>query len=438
MKLAGWGRYPVVETTRRDVTGAPDGVRILAESGELIARGNGRAYGDAAVGDAVANALPLDRFLSFDPAAGIMECEAGVLLADVIAFLDGKGWFPPVVPGTKFVSIGGMVAADVHGKNHHVAGSFGDFVESIELLRADGAAIRCSRAEHPDLFAATLGGMGLTGIVLSARFRLARVETGWIRQRTVVAAGLDGLMDAFEASRDATYAVAWIDCFAKGRALGRGLLYLGEHAAAVDLPPKLARRRASAARRWRVPMDFPAWWLNGASMRLFNAAIFANGRRQAGEAFIAAEKFFFPLDAILDWNRIYGRRGFCQHQCVLPLAASREGIRRLLERISASGRASFLSVLKLLGPGRGMLSFPMEGYTLALDFPVSDETLALMKDLDAIVAACGGRIYLAKDSRAAAETVQAGYAGLADFRRVRAAAGADGKFHSHLSRRLGL
>ncbi|HEU0070900.1 MAG TPA: FAD-binding oxidoreductase [Alphaproteobacteria bacterium] len=437
MKLSGWGRYPVVETTLREFGGPAAAAQILSQNDEMIARGNGRSYGDAALSDAlVASALPCDRLLAFDRANGVIACEAGVTLADLINFLAGSGWFPAVVPGTKFVTIGGMIAADVHGKNHHVAGSFGHFVDEIELMLADGAVLRCSREAHADLFTATLGGMGLTGIILSARFRLARVESEWIRQETLVMPDLDALMDGFEAARASTYAVAWIDSFATGDALGRGLLYLGEHAGQDNLPPRLAGRRPAKSRRRRVPFDFPSWWLNRLSMRAFNAAIYANGRRKAGTAFVALDKFFFPLDSILEWNRIYGRRGFCQYQCVLPLSASRDGMRRLLARIAASNASSFLSVLKLLGPGRGMLSFPMAGYTLALDFPRSDRTLALMDELDAITADCGGRVYLAKDARLSAAHLAAGYPELDAFRAARAAAGAAGKFHSRLSRRL--
>ncbi|HEV2264644.1 MAG TPA: FAD-binding oxidoreductase [Stellaceae bacterium] len=440
MMLTGWGRYPRADCRVIAARSPADVLAVVAAEPTLIARGNGRAYGDAALNPAATLDLRRDdRFMAFDAASGVLTVEAGVLLADILDCLMPHGWFPPVTPGTKFVTLGGMLAADVHGKNHHKAGTIGDHVESLDLALADGRVVRCSRDENASLFAATLGGMGLTGIILSARLKLQRIETAYVRQETLRARDLDQIMDLFEASRDWTYTVAWIDCLARGRDLGRALLYRGEHARSGELP---ARRRAAplavpVRRTRRMPVDFPAIMLNRWSVTAFNRLFYRASR--LGTAIVDYDRFFYPLDTIHEWNRMYGG-GFVQYQCVLPKVASRAGLSALLGRIAAAGAGSFLSVLKLLGPGRGMLSFPMEGYTLALDFPADPANLALLTELDAIVAAHGGRVYLAKDARIAAADFRRAYAGagLDEFAAVRNAVDPARKFASLQSRRLGL
>ncbi len=442
--LSGWGRYPRAETrlvAPRD-PGAVAGLH-RAFSG-FVARGNGRAYGDAAIGADTTLALRgLDRFVAFDPGTGLLEVEAGVLLSEIIDLFLPRGFFPFVVPGTRLVTVGGAVAADVHGKNHHVEGGFGQHVESLDLVLADGAEVTCSRGAHPELFAATVGGMGLTGTILRATIRLRRVETGWMRQRTVAAPDLDAAMAALEGAGSATYAVAWIDCLARGAGLGRSLVYCAEHATRADLdalgpgtPPMPPVRRSALA----VPFDMPGFTLNRVSVSAFNAVYYRRGQAAAGPDHLAAwQPYFFPLDGVGDWNRIYGPRGFVQHQCVLPKAASRAALGALLDRVSRLGSPSFLAVLKLLGPGSGLISFPMEGYTLALDLPASAQNLALLAELDDIVRTAGGRLYLAKDARQTRATFEAGYGDAADrFRSLRRETGAAHKIVSAQSRRLGL
>ncbi|MDE2228427.1 MAG: FAD-binding oxidoreductase [Alphaproteobacteria bacterium] len=439
MMLAGWGRYPraecrVVAPHERDEL-----IATLAAQNSLIARGNGRAYGDSALNPDLTLALRhRDRFIAFDDASGVLEAEAGVLLADILESLMPRGWFPPVTPGTKFVTLGGMLAADVHGKNHHKTGAIGDHVESLDLGLGDGSVVRCARDDNPALFAATLGGMGLTGVILSARLKLQPIETAYVREETLRARDLDETMALFEASRDWTYSVAWIDCLARGPALGRALLYRGEHARRDELSADKhgAPFAVPARRARRVPVDFPGCALNRWSVAVFNRIYYRHGR--PGTAIVDYDRFFYPLDAILEWNRIYGRRGFVQYQCVLPKDASRAGLTALLGRIARAGAGSFLSVLKLLGPGRGMLSFPMKGYTLALDFRADAASLALLSELDAIVAAHGGRIYLAKDARIAAADFRRGYGTLDEFATVRQAVDPGHKFASLQSLRLGL
>ena len=411
----------------------------VTASGKLIARGNGRSYGDPALNrDTTLILSHADRFLAFDPQGGRLEAEAGVMLADIIETFLPRGWFIPVTPGTKFVTLGGMIAADVHGKNHHKEGSIGDHIESLELMLADGRVVRCSPLQNPELVQATRGGMGLTGVILSAVLRMKKVESAYIRQETLRTSNLDETMAAFEQSLDWTYSVAWIDCFARGARLGRALLYRGEHARLDELPPDkrphpFAVTPNSAK---RVPFDFPGFALNRWSVKLFNAFYYAAG--SPGPDIVNYDRYFYPLDAILDWNRIYGASGLLQYQCVLPKATSREGMAAILERVARASSGSFLSVLKLLGPGSGMMSFPLEGYTIALDFPANAQSFALLDELDAMVAARGGRVYLAKDARMNAAMLRQGYAGFDAFEKVRQAVDPSGKFASLQSERLKL
>ena len=438
MLLSGWGRFPRVQCATSDARDTGDVRRAVAEGspGGLIARGAGRAYGDAALNPhRVLQLGRLDRMLAFDPATGVLEAEAGVLLRDVVATFAPRGWFPPVTPGTQFVTLGGMAACDVHGKNHHGAGSFGRHLLRLDLLLADGREVRCSPEDDADLFWATCGGMGLTGVILRVALRLLPIETGVIRQTTMAAPNLAAVMEAFEANRDATYTVAWIDCLSRGDRLGRSLLYLGEHARRDELAPGADPHPPRPKRPRRVPVDFPGFALNRFSVAAFNALYYARGR--PGTAFVDLQTYFYPLDGILEWNRIYGPGGFVQHQCVLPPQGAAEGLRALLTRISDRGAGSFLAVLKLLGEAApGPLSFPMPGWTLALDFPATAQNLSLLVELDAVVADHGGRTYLAKDARAGVSAL-AGY-DLARFRRVRDRVDPDRRFRSLQSERLGL
>jgi FAD/FMN-containing dehydrogenase len=440
VELSGWGRHPRSDCAVIEARGPEDVLAAIGGTETLIARGNGRSYGDPALNpDGTLSLLRSNRFVDFEPLSGMLTCEAGVLLEDVIDTLLPLGWFPPVTPGTKFVTIGGMIASNVHGKNHHLAGSFGDHVESIDLALADGRVVRCSGKENESLFAATCGGMGLTGVILRARFRLMPVETGFIRRETRRLRNLAEAMDAFEAARDWTYSVAWIDCLARGDALGRSLLFLGEHARAGELPAerRLAPLSIPKKHSRTVPVDVPGFAQNRWSIGAFNELYYRVAR--PGTDILDYDRFFYPLDGILEWRRLYGRAGLVQYQCVLPLAASRVGLTLLLKRIADAGLGSFLGVLKLFGhQNSGMLSFPMEGYTLALDFPARAKTLALFPILDAIVADHGGRLYLAKDAATSPPMIERFYPGLNQFRAVRKRVDPAGKFASLQSRRLGL
>lgn len=438
--LSGWGGFPRHEGQLRAPRDEAELRRRLAEGG-IIARGGGRAYGDSAVARGTTLEMRhFDRMISFDDPAGRLVAEAGVRLSEVIDTFLPRGWFPLVTPGTRFVTLGGMAAADVHGKNHHRDGGFGATVDWLDLMDATGEVRRCSRDEDPDLFAWTLGGMGLTGVILRLAFRLRRVETAWIRQTTLPAAGLDAAIDLFEAAAEATYSVAWIDCLGRGADLGRSLVMLGEHAAWTDLPRRRRWRPFDAGRRPRlsVPAALPGGLLNGVTVGAFNRLYHWAGTRKAGTRLVGWESYFYPLDALGGWNRIYGRRGFVQFQCVLPLDRSRAGLRALLEATSEAGEGSFLAVLKRLGPQAGGLSFPMPGYTLALDFPLRSGTLALLDRLDRIAIEHGGRFYLAKDARMSAQALRRSDARALDFLRMREESGLRAAFRSAQSERLDL
>ena len=431
--LAGWGRFPRVACETAEVREPRDVAARLSQGRSWIARGAGRAYGDAALNPrGVLRMGKANRFLAFDPITGELACEAGVLLADVLRVFGPSGWFPPVTPGTKFVTVGGMAACDVHGKNHHGAGSFGHALIWLDVMLADGSVQRARPGE--DLFGAMVGGMGLCGVILRLAFRLIPVESAHVRQETVAAPDLSAAMAAFEARRDATYSVAWIDCLATGRAQGRSLVHFGEHATAVDARGASSHR---PKRDRRIPIDFPSFALNPLSVRAFNEMYWRRGR--AGTSLVGYEPYFYPLDSILEWNRIYGAQGFVQHQCVLPPASAEPALRSMLDRIAARGAGSFLAVLKLMGdstPGCP-LSFPMPGWTLALDFKADAANFSLLTELDAIVADHGGRLYLAKDARAGASSLR-GYPDRDRFRALRERYDPHRRFRSVQSERLGL
>ena len=434
--VSGWGRFPVVDSeVLRPRSFAAVGEAISAGS---IARGNGRAYGDAAIGALrTVTMTGFDRIRSFDPASGRIRLEAGVLLSDLIDTFGRRGFLPFVLPGTRFVSIGGAIAADVHGKNHHCEGGFGRYVESILLRTGQGETIEASREQNSDAFFATIGGMGLTGIILEATLRLRQVETGWIRERVISASDLDAAMRALEMSDSATYSVAWIDCAARGRDLGRSLIYLGEHAAKDELPAGAAAFPVGKDPGLGVPVDLPSMTLNRFSIRAFNELYYRTGARRAGSSrVVSLYPYFFPLDSLRDWNRIYGKRGFLQHQCVVPEDGARDVLGEILDRVARRGDASFLAVLKKLGQGDGILSFPLPGYTLALDFPLRGDILNFLDEIDRLVVAAGGRLYLAKDARQSRATFVAGYPALSRFSAIRKSLDPAGNIRSKLSQRL--
>jgi FAD/FMN-containing dehydrogenase len=442
IELSGWGRYlrRLTNVTRPERASEA----VPPASGHMIVRGQGRSYNNAAM---LADGLVmlserLDRVIAFDETSGVLRAEAGITLTKVLSEFVPRGWFPPVTPGTKFVSLGGCVAADVHGKNHHRDGAFGAHVNELELVLADGSRTRCSPTQNAELFWATIGGMGLTGIVSEISFRLRPIKTAYLVVQHRRALDLDQLLTMLEdQTLDDNYSVAWIDCLAKGRSMGRGVLMRGHHADIAALQGKVDEPlRLKPRRRFNLNFDLPSGLLNSFSGSAFNGFYYwAQGRNETH--FITDyESFFYPLDSVGNWNRLYGPKGFVQYQCVFPPATARRGLRMLLEELAHSRRASFLGVLKRFGTeGKGLLSFPMEGYTLAIDLPVTNpELFSFLDRLDEIVMEHGGRVYLAKNPRLKPEIFRTMYPRLGAWERIKAQIDPTNRFSSDLSRMLKL
>ena len=437
--LQGWGRVgKSASVTLRprdmaDLRTAFDEKRPRAHG--LIAHAAGRSYGDCALnaqGSAVL-VSGLRGILDFDPDSGRIAVEPGVSFAQLMAAFLPQGFLVPVSPGTGFATIGGAVANDVHGKNHEQAGSFCNHVEELDLLTADGALHRISPARAPDLFYATCGGLGLTGIITRVVFRMKRVPGRGVLVQSRRVADLEAFLAAMAQTATASYSVGWIDGTAKGRSLGRGILEVAE--------PSDVKVAPGTGQRLRVPFDFPAFALNATSIGLFNALYFRKAPVVPRSHAVSFGKFLYPLDALRDWNRIYGRRGFYQFQNVVPFEGGAAALRELLEAISASRRASFLAVLKRLGPGigrAGPLSFPMAGFTLALDFPAQPGVEDLYRSLVAITLKYGGRVYLAKDALLEAGAFRAMYPEWQGFAELLARIDPKARMQSDMSRRLGL
>lgn len=409
MKLSGWGNFPIIETNALSPRDENQLVGIIESKSNVIARGNGRAYGDSAMSNSVTiNMKYFNRLIAFDENTGQLIAESGVVLSDIIASFLPRGWFPAVTPGTQFVTLGGMIAADVHGKNHHKDGSFRRYVDWIDVIGSDGKTSRCSQSHHPELFDYTLGGMGLTGIILRAAIRLRPVETAWIRQRTIPAPNLKTAMQVFENENDASYSVAWIDCLASGQNLGRSLVMIGEHAHLSELNEIQVKHPllVPEKRNFSAPMNYLSFALNSLSVKIFNSIYYTLGLKSSQSKLVSWQNYFYPLDAIIGWNKIYGRKGFVQFQCVLPIISAEDGLTCILEQTAKSGLGSFLAVLKKFGPQESAFSFPMAGYTLALDFPITQKTFELLNVLDEITIKFGGRFYLAKDSRMTSQTLR--------------------------------
>ncbi|MGB7261247.1 MAG: FAD-binding oxidoreductase [Albidovulum sp.] len=425
---SGWGRAlkATGEIARPERQSA---LQALLKNGLIPAIGMCRSYGDAALNDGgqAIDMTRLDRMVSFDPATGILDVEAGAQIGEIAAAFAPRGWLPAVMPGTGFATVGGCIAQDVHGKNHHHAGSFCQHVASLTLITAKGA-VEVTPEDTPELFQATAGGLGQTGVITSARLRLlpCKGDVMVVTERRVD--GWDEFLALLDSST-ATYTVGWIDATAKGDALGRGILEEGETGS--GLVPKRVKYR-------KVPFNAPGFALAGPIVRAFNAAYFRRVPEAGRTVVKPISDFFFPLDKIHDWNKLYGKRGFHQFQCVVPLASS-PALRDMLERIASSGLASPLAVLKRMGPGRaGYLSFPMEGYTLAVDFPNRAEARELIKFLEDLAVAAGGRIYFAKDSLAKGAEVKAMYPELPDWQTEVSKADPKGALATNLTRRLSL
>lgn len=443
--LAGWGNYPrlACQLLVPETVGELRNAVLEARPSEgRIPRGLGRSYGDPALSDrgAVVDCSHMDRILAFDSATGVLRCEAGVTLETILREFVPQGFMPMITPGTKFVTVGGCIANDVHGKAHHVDGCFSSCVASFRIMLADGQVVDASPTHNPEIFWASFGGLGLLGVILEATIRLRPVETAYFRQTAVKVPSLDALLDAIDEHAHLPYSVAWVDALATGAQLGRGVLTVGDHASVADLPAALQGEplRVSEPSPLVLPFELPSAALNTATIRMLNVVL--DQLQSRGKPIAHYEKFFYPLDFVGRWNRGYGPRGFTQYQFVIPMEDGRKNIRELLTTIAESGQSPFLNVLKRLGPERPetMLSFPMEGYTFAIDFPIRDGLPELLQGLDERILAMGGRIYLGKDAFLKRDVFERMYPRLAEWRAIKAKVDPESRFSSAMGRRLGL
>jgi FAD/FMN-containing dehydrogenase len=405
-----WGRFPRTRQEIRPLYSIHAPLPYDPQSPiSILPYGQGRSYGDSCLNDGAALIVTerLDRFMSFDRTRGILRCEAGVTLEAILKLSVPHGWFLPVTPGTKFVSVGGAIANDVHGKNHHRSGSFAHFVLRFALQRSDGQQLICSPGENPDWFRSTVGGLGLTGLILWADLQLKRVASPFIRAERVKFGDLDEFFALSEASdRDFEYTVAWVDISSNDHTLGRGIFIRGNHAPESPADVSVLPRSTPVT----IPKRMPGWLVNRHVIRAFNLLQWARQSSKMIQEVVHYDPFFYPLDSLAHWNRLYGRRGFLQYQCVIPFADARRGISVILSKVGKSGFRSALSILKTFGhrPSLGGLSFPRHGTTLAMDFANEGAPLLdFLHELDAIVRDCGGCVYPAKDARMSSESFNA-------------------------------
>ena len=430
-KIYGWGRYPQQDAYLHAPLSSASLEFTAKQQDSVLARGMGRSYGDSANALNVLQTTYINHFIEFDKATGKLTAEAGITLREILEVIVPSGWFLPVTPGTSYVTLGGAIASDVHGKNHHIAGTFGQHVKSLKMVLGTEEVVTASPQHHADLFHATCGGMGLTGIIMSATIQLLPIKSSFISQKTIKADCVEAACEAFESNSNATYSVAWIDCLSKGKSLGRSVIMLGEHAAQGGLDIDI-RQKVS------IPFSTPSALLNSATMKAFNTAYWHRAKHNVSRT-VSLIPYFYPLDAVGDWNRLYGKKGFLQFQCVVPKLDGIANMRRLLTEISNSGEGSFLAVLKQFGvANESLLSFPTEGYTLALDFKASETAIKTVKRLEDMVVDMGGRLYLTKDAVMQESTFKATYPNWEKFEVVREQYGAVGKFSSAQSIRLGL
>ena len=413
MSLRSWGNYPKFNNKVYTFKNHETIAALYSENDSFIPFGNGRSYGDSALNRNILDMRSYDFFLGFDSKTGILHCQAGVLLSDILNVFIPKGWFLSITPGTKYITVGGAIASDVHGKNHHIAGSFSDSIVSFTLSIPSGEIKTCSTNKNSDLFNATCGGMGLTGIILDVKLKLKPIATCFINQKIIKTNNLEETFREFERSKKSTYSVAWIDCLATNAQIGKSLLMTGEHSneGYLGYRPKT---------NLTIPLEMPTFLLNKYSVKTFNFLYYNKINKKEVNTVTDIDHFFYPLDSINYWNRIYGKNGFTQYQFVLPLKSSYIGLKHILRVISQEKKGSFLSVLKLFGKGNSnWLSFPMEGYTLALDFKIEPGLFLFLKKLDEIVVEYGGKIYLAKDVRVDRRVFEKGYPLVNKFREFR-------------------
>ncbi len=429
--VSGWGNYPRVEA---NIIYPPQGTeltKLIDFDENYISMGLGRSYGDSALNDNVINFTKLNGILSFDIDSGIIHCEAGVSLAEIIKYIISKGWFLPVTPGTKYVTLGGAIAADIHGKNHHLEGTFCDHITKINMVLGDGSYISCSPSLNSDLFHATCGGMGLTGIILDAELKLKPVAGPMISLKNTKTNNLRETVDVLEKNKNIEYSVAWIDCQSKKDSMGRGIVMLGSHSKQESVIKK--------NREYKIPIPTPGFILNKYSIKYFNSFYYHFNSLTNPNKNIYYEPYFYPLDKIKNWNILYGKDGFFQYQFVIPYEAGFEGLSSILDKIVQSGYGSFLAVLKNFGEqNNNLLSFPKSGFTLALDIKFNKSIFKFLDLLDEMILEMNGRVYLAKDSRMSETTFKSFYPNWEIFQSVRKKYYGRNIFSSLQSKRIGL
>jgi len=432
MSLLSWGMYPKIKNAVFKFYNKETLNQVIKEHNELIPYGNGRSYGDSALSANIINVKPKDYFIDFNEENGLLHIQAGVLLSEILESYVPRGWFLKVTPGTKLITVGGAIASDIHGKNHHVEGCFSECVQEFQIMLVNGEVVTCSKEATPELFKATCGGMGLTGVILDAKIYLKKINSQYIDQTTIKTKNLKETFEAFEEYSDKPYSVAWIDCLAKGDNIGKCLLMVGDFRDDGKLEYRLKPQKS-------IPFNFPSFALNNWSVKAFNWLYYGKAKEGVSRQRVDIDTFFYPLDAIGHWNRIYGKNGFTQYQFILPKETSYEGLEEILTAISNSGKGSFLAVLKLYGKANdNWLSFPIEGYSLALDFKIEKGLFELLDQLDEIVVKHKGRIYLTKDVRVSKNTFEQGYPHIEKFRQYRKENKMDSKFQSLQSKRVGI
>ena len=441
-ELSGWGRHPRAECLRAEPLQPLESLDAFADFAHLTPRGMGRSYGDASLapdGDLVLATRWQNKFIDFDPQAGRIVAQAGVTLGEVLDVIIPRGWFLPVTPGTRFVSLGGALASNVHGKNHHRVGPIVNFVDHCTVLTEQGN-LRTSQSERPELFRATIGGYGMTGLIQEVGLKLARIESAFVKAHSIKVDNLDDAL-AVGAERDANHemSVTWMDCLASGAKLGRGVVMLGDYAKADELPDW--QQEAPLANRWKrgltAPKRCPEWLLNRVANRALNFAYYHKNLGREQQSLVPFEPWFYPLDGIAGWNHFYGKRGFVEYQCAIPKAEGPRAVQRLLERVGEAKYGSFLAVLKQIGDDNVTMPFAMPGYTLAMDFRVALPGLfEVLDELDRIVLEHGGKVYLSKDARLSPATFREMYPEFSTWQVHVAEFAPTGRFRSRLADRL--
>jgi FAD/FMN-containing dehydrogenase len=427
-KITSWGNYPKIDSNIFNFRNINELKNLLLSIDNVIAYGNGRSYGDSALNKNIVDFRKWNKFLNFDELNGTIQIQSGVLLSEILEVVVPKGWFLSATPGTKLVTVGGAIASDVHGKNHHINGTFSESIINMKIMLADGSIVETKFGD--DIFHLTCGGMGLTGFILEAKLQLKKITSSTISQITIKTDNLDESLYYFEKYKDYPYSVAWIDCLAKNEHLGRTLLMIGDFKKNNNFSYKNSQKIY-------IPFYFPNWILNNFTVSIFNKLYYYRVRSRESQKDVTIDQFFYPLDSINNWNRVYGRNGFTQYQFILPKENSKAGLREILQQIAYSGMGSFLAVLKLYGKSNSnYISFPIEGYSLALDFKIEPKLFELLNKLDDVVLKYGGRIYLTKDSRVSEKSFKSGYKNIDKFIEWRKNSGAINKFQSLQSWRL--